>query len=68
MEEILARSVQDNKILEMEPGLLTAHAIYDEVREQIFEQVSWYHEAYPMRAGCLKPSVCKPWIVRYRES
>jgi selenocysteine-specific elongation factor len=54
MGEMLARLIQDNKILEMESGLFTAHAMYDEVKEQIFDQVSRYHEAYPMRAGMPK--------------
>jgi selenocysteine-specific elongation factor len=54
MEKMLARLIQDIKVLEMESGLYTSLAIYDEVREQILEQVSRYHEAYPMRAGMPK--------------
>jgi selenocysteine-specific elongation factor len=54
MGEMLAYLIQDNKILEMESGLFTSHATYVGVREQIFDQVSRYHEAYPMRAGMPK--------------
>jgi selenocysteine-specific elongation factor len=52
--EILMQLTSNNQIVEMESGWFTSHTKWVEVEEDIFKQISHYHEAYPMRAGMPK--------------